>query len=112
MLGEMIEATASIYPEVAAIAGRMLPTYACHAGRRATEMAELEQTVRSTGVEPCVVAAVRRLHDVLAALPPGALANGDVRGTDDRSIESLIRRLDGQGILSTATGRPFRGNTR
>jgi 3-hydroxyisobutyrate dehydrogenase-like beta-hydroxyacid dehydrogenase len=112
MLGEMIEATASIYPEVAAIAGRMLPTYAHHAGRRATEMAELEQTVRSAGVEPCVVAAVRGLHDALAALPPGALVNGDAGETDDRSIESLIRRLNGQGVLSAAGARPVGGNTR
>jgi hypothetical protein len=75
-------------------------------------MAELEETVRSAGVEPCVVAAVRRLHDALAALPPGALANGDAGGTDGRCIESLIRRLDAQGVLSAASGRLVRGNTR
>jgi 3-hydroxyisobutyrate dehydrogenase-like beta-hydroxyacid dehydrogenase len=111
MLGEMVEATASIYPEVAAIAGRMLPTYARHAGRRATEMAELEQTVRASGVEPCVVAAVRALHDALAALPPGVLANGNGQGTDDRFIETLIRRLDDKGVLGGATTRPVGGNT-
>jgi 3-hydroxyisobutyrate dehydrogenase-like beta-hydroxyacid dehydrogenase len=104
MLDEMLEATALIYPDVAALAERMLPTYGRHAGRRATEMAELEQTVRTAGLEPCVVAAVRHLHDALAARFAGATGDAPSMGADS-SIETLLARLDGLGLLRSATPR-------
>ncbi len=73
MLEEMLDATATTYAGVAAVAERMLPTYARHAGRRATEMEELEATARAAGLEPCVITAVRELHERFArAMPPGA----------------------------------------
>jgi 3-hydroxyisobutyrate dehydrogenase-like beta-hydroxyacid dehydrogenase len=88
MLEEMLEATARTYPGVAAVAERMLPTYPRHAGRRETEMNELEATALSAGLEPCVIAAVRRLHETLAATWPA--------GTDDPKapdLASLVREL-------------------
>jgi 3-hydroxyisobutyrate dehydrogenase-like beta-hydroxyacid dehydrogenase len=66
MLEAMTAATTEIYPEIARLVDRMLPTYARHAGRRATEMGELEKTVANAGVEPLVTAAVRELHERLA----------------------------------------------
>src|SRR5205814_4109392 len=60
MLSEMLEASGQIYPGMMAVVDRMLPTYAQHAWRRATEMRELEQTARSAGLQPRVIAAVRK----------------------------------------------------
>ena len=62
--GLQLLACGRIYPGVTAVAERMLPTYAAHAARRATETAEVEQTVRDAGLEPCVTAAVRERTDL------------------------------------------------
>jgi 3-hydroxyisobutyrate dehydrogenase-like beta-hydroxyacid dehydrogenase len=86
MLPEMIEAMAQSYPGIWALVERMLPTYPKHAGRRADEMRELEQTAKASGIEPCVVAAVAGMHDMLADaslenMPPeGWTVAGLVRG--------------------------------
>jgi putative dehydrogenase len=85
MLEDFLAASGTIYPEITALADRMLPTYARHAGRRATEMNELESTVRAAGVEPTVIAAVRQLHEMLATVPFAEDANAV-------SIASLIDR--------------------
>jgi len=66
--GEFAEAISKIYPGISALVERMLPTYAQHAARRVTEMQELEQTTRWMGLEPCVIAAVRSVHENLAAV--------------------------------------------
>lgn len=90
MLDETLEAAARIYPEIAALAARMLPTYPRHAGRRSHEMRQLEATARSSGMEPCVIQAVARVHDALArgALDaPGTIENG--RG----AVPSLVRHF-------------------
>jgi 3-hydroxyisobutyrate dehydrogenase-like beta-hydroxyacid dehydrogenase len=71
MLTEMIDACTAIYPGMMTVIDRMLPTYAQHASRRAEEMHELEQTARSADVEPCVIAAISRFHESLAAVPFG-----------------------------------------
>ena len=88
ILPEMLRATARIYPGMYAVVERMLPTYALHAARRATEMAQVEQTLRSAGVDPLVMQAVRRVHESWAAAAPGP---------DDPNAEwplaSLIRQL-------------------
>jgi 3-hydroxyisobutyrate dehydrogenase-like beta-hydroxyacid dehydrogenase len=61
--GAFADECGRIYPGIAALVERMLPTYARHAERRATEMAAVEQTARSAGLEPIVLTAVRRLHE-------------------------------------------------
>lgn len=68
MLSDLLEATALIYPGMSALADRMLPTYAKHAPRRAVEMGELEAMTRSAGLEPCVIEAIHRLHELLATV--------------------------------------------
>jgi hypothetical protein len=74
----------------------MLPTYAQHAGRRVTEMRELATTMSESGLEPCVVAAVGRLHEQLArTLPTG----GDAARTDTATL--MIETLAAHGLLST-----------
>ena len=85
MLPEMLEAVARTYPGVAAVAERMLPTYPRHAGRRAAEMAELESTADAAGIEPVVIAAVKRMHETFAGLWPG--------GPAEAELEPLLRVL-------------------
>ncbi len=91
MLGEMIEAYEKIYPGVMSIVERMLPTYAQHAARRAVEMRETEQTAEAAGVEPCVLSAVRQVHEMIA----GAME--DAQG--EMSVEKVIEWLDERGRL-------------
>lgn len=96
MLPQMVAAYEEIYPGVMAIVERMLPTYAHHAPRRAVEMRETEQTAKAAGVEPCVLTAVRELHEHLAT------ALEDAADPDAASVESLIEQLNRQGLLSPA----------
>jgi 3-hydroxyisobutyrate dehydrogenase-like beta-hydroxyacid dehydrogenase len=97
MLGEMLEACEQIYPGMMLVVDRMLPTYAQHAARRATEMNELEETARNAGVEPCVIDAVRRLHEEMAGASFGAPAN-----SSGFTVATLIQRLADEGILDAA----------
>jgi 3-hydroxyisobutyrate dehydrogenase-like beta-hydroxyacid dehydrogenase len=99
MLAEMTEAYAQIYPGIMAVVERMLPTYSQHAGRRAAETAELEQTARAAGLEPCVLAAVARLHEMLAGTDFGRAA--DAGGA--RSVATIIERLAADGLLAAET---------
>ncbi len=95
MLGEMIDASTMIYPGVMAVIDRMLPTYAVHASRRATEMNELAQTARSAGIDPCVIAAVRRFHERLAGVSFGTPQ--DAAGW---TVASLIETLLADDLLA------------
>jgi len=95
MLPEMVEAYGQIYPGVTAVVDRMLPTYARHAGRRAAEMAELEQTASAAGLEPCTLAAVARVHEMLAAADLG-----QADGPGGRTLQSIIERLAAEGLLA------------
>lgn len=95
LLPEMMEACTMIYPGVTMVIDRMLPTYARHAGRRSVEMRELEQTLELSGLEPCVVAAVRQLHENLAALP--------LDPSDGANVASLVKRTLAGGLLAPAT---------
>lgn len=84
MLPEMMEACTMIYPSITTLIERMLPTYARHAGRRAAEMRELEQTVQNSAIEPCVTAAVRELHEELAKL--------SFDPSDGANVASIVQR--------------------
>ena len=86
LLAEMLEASASIYPGVSALTDRMIPTYAHHAARRAVEMSELKSMTQAAGVEPCMVDAVQRLHEQLAAVSFDAMAT-------DLTVATLIEQL-------------------
>jgi 3-hydroxyisobutyrate dehydrogenase-like beta-hydroxyacid dehydrogenase len=77
MLDALLEATTGTYPGITALAERMLPTYARHAARRATEMNELAATATAAGVTPRAIDGVVRFHRALAEAmaeepPPGA----------------------------------------
>ncbi len=94
MLSDMIAAYNQIYPGVMGIVERMLPTYAQHAGRRADEMRELEQTVHAAGLEPCMLAAAREMHELLAA------ANYGPQNSVALSVLSVIERLAAGEVLT------------
>jgi 3-hydroxyisobutyrate dehydrogenase-like beta-hydroxyacid dehydrogenase len=92
MLDAMLEATGRTYPGVTALAERMLPTYAQHAARRATEMTELEATARAAGLTPRAIEGVVKFHEALAeAMPAGDVEDcppspgtpGDASGSGD-----------------------------
>lgn len=91
MLDDMLEAASRTYPGVTSIVDRMLPTYPRHAGRRDTEMRELESTARGAGMAPGVIDAVRQMHADLArawsAVPTGL---------ESADVASLIRELAGR----------------
>jgi 3-hydroxyisobutyrate dehydrogenase-like beta-hydroxyacid dehydrogenase len=99
MLGEMIEAATGIYPGVMAVVERMLPTYAQHAARRATETSEMEETARACGLDPFVLSAVRELHARLAEM---AFEDSPPAGW---SVSNLIERIDSSGMLSEETAK-------
>ncbi len=90
MLAEMTEAYARIYPGVMALVDRMMPTYPLHAGRRAVEMRELELTARAVGIEPTVVSAIRKMHDMLANVNFGG---AETAWTTNSVIEHLAATL-------------------
>lgn len=92
MLGEMLSATGEIYPGMQQVVGRMLPTYADHSGRRATEMRELRSTAEASGVKPCVIESVARLHEMLAHANFTAASGADV--------QSIVRHVQAAGLLS------------
>jgi 3-hydroxyisobutyrate dehydrogenase-like beta-hydroxyacid dehydrogenase len=104
MLDEVIEAYRTIYPGVMAVVDRMLPTYARHAARRATETRELEQMARSAGLEPCVLAAVRELHEAVARVtfPPPPPADRPTSDDDGGGWDAaaVVERLVAAGLLS------------
>lgn len=95
MFPEMMEACTTIYPGITALIDRMLPTYSQHAGRRSVEMRELEQTLENSGMGACVIAAVRQLHENLAALP--------LEPSDGIGVASLVQRTVSGGLLAAAT---------
>ena len=101
MLEEMLEAATRTYGGVTAVAERMLPTYARHAGRRYTEMSELEATARHAGLTPRVIEGVLRFHEMMAQAagaadasqldpaPPAGVAP-IIRSLSDRIAESEV----------------------
>jgi 3-hydroxyisobutyrate dehydrogenase-like beta-hydroxyacid dehydrogenase len=91
MLGEMLKAAHEIYPGMQQVVDRMLPTYAEHAPRRATEMSELQATARASGLDPCVLDAIGRLHELLAHTNFTTASGADVR--------SIVRHLRSAGLL-------------
>jgi 3-hydroxyisobutyrate dehydrogenase-like beta-hydroxyacid dehydrogenase len=66
LVDELLEDYRHFYPGVMTAVERILPTYRQHAARRADEMGELEATMRSQGLEPCLVGGARRLIGTLA----------------------------------------------
>ena len=108
MLDEMLDATGRAYGGVLSVAERMLPTYARHAGRRLTEMDELEATARAAGLEPRVIGGVVGFHAALAraleseggAAEGGAAEGGGPgRGAMAALCRALAARVEGREVV-------------
>jgi 3-hydroxyisobutyrate dehydrogenase-like beta-hydroxyacid dehydrogenase len=98
MLPEFQQIATEIYPGIMSLVDRMLPTYSAHAIRRAAEMNELNTTTQEAGVEPCVIEAVGRIHEVLAITDFGS---SDAPIT----IEGLIEKV-AAGLTAEAGTKP------
>jgi 3-hydroxyisobutyrate dehydrogenase-like beta-hydroxyacid dehydrogenase len=72
LFDELLASYRTIYPGVMEVVDRLLPTYPQHAARRGQEMAELERTMRSHGLRPCVV---RGAREVITAFAQRGLAD-------------------------------------
>lgn len=95
LLGEAIESCDEIYPSIMEVIRRMLPTYPQHAGRRAEELEEVEQTMSASGVRPRILRAVREVTSALATV--------SWTGKQDAqqwTIADIIREIERQGTLS------------
>jgi hypothetical protein len=103
MLSDMLAECSRIYPGIQALVDRMLPTYAQHAGRRAEEMSELLATATAGGLEPCLLDAVSRMHELMAgAFDVSTSPEGDKgsTGTDDHGgVTPFVRRAAELGML-------------
>jgi 3-hydroxyisobutyrate dehydrogenase-like beta-hydroxyacid dehydrogenase len=94
MLKEMNEELARFDPGVVSAVERMLPTYPRHAGRRVAEIAELEETCRGAGQEPCMFRAVRSIFEEFAAV--------DFDDDGGRwTVASIIEHLVNKDFLAT-----------
>lgn len=97
MLDEMVAEVSRIYPGVAAVVERMAPTIPQHRLRRAEEMRELEETTQAAGQAPCLISAIRQMHEDLARL------SLDPRpGPGGWTVSSLMERLVDEGFLAGA----------
>lgn len=68
MLDDAVDMCNLLYPEIMAVASRMLPTYPQHAKRRSEELAEVETTMIHAGLKPRMLTAAREITTGLADL--------------------------------------------
>ena len=94
MLGEMIDEVSRIYPGIATVVSRMLPTIPQHRVRRAGEMRELEETAQAAQAT-CLISAIREMYEDLARLPLDTCPR-----PDGWTVPLLIEHLVDQGFLT------------
>jgi 3-hydroxyisobutyrate dehydrogenase-like beta-hydroxyacid dehydrogenase len=70
VLDTLLTAYRSSYPGVMELVDRSLPTFPRHAGRRRTEMEEVEKTLSDLGVRPTVLGGIRQLIGEMAGAWP------------------------------------------
>lgn len=102
MLGEMIDEVSRIYPGIATVVARMLPTIPQHRLRRAGEMRELEETAHAAQAT-CLIRAIREMYDQLASLPLDTCPH-----PDGWSVTLLIEHLVDEGFLAGVSPAPQR----
>jgi len=67
-LDDLLTCYREAYPGIMAVVDRLLPTYPEHARRRGDELNEVAQTMRSLGMEPCLVDGARELTERVGRL--------------------------------------------
>lgn len=98
VLDKLLGVYRDCYPGVMEIVDRLLPTYPRHAGRRAEELEELENTMRSFGLVPRAVSGARSTIEELGRMEFAECAM--TPQLDERTIPELIERT----IHRTTTG--------
>lgn len=96
-LEELLTCYRETYPALMELVDRLLPSYPLHAARRADEMRELEQTMRSIGLEPRMVVAAR--HSI-AAVGEMALEDRRSRTPFDWSVLKVIEEIFARNPLA------------
>lgn len=91
LLDEFLASITQLYPGVMALAGRALPTYPRHVGRRVEELYDLEATLGELGVEPFMTPAMRRLIELLSESDLPCYATGIESGLFD--LDDLIELI-------------------
>jgi 3-hydroxyisobutyrate dehydrogenase-like beta-hydroxyacid dehydrogenase len=97
LLPELLGCYREAYPGVMEMVDRLLPTYPRHAGRRAAEMRELEETMRGADLEPCVATGARRVLEALAGL--GLADDFPDRTPADWPVPAVLEELAARGLL-------------
>jgi len=90
------------YPDIAAAMEQVLPTYPQHVGRRAQELAEVENCLRELGRPPEVTSGGKRLFENLAAAQLSELA-ASLQGA---SVSELIQLMAQQTANPSETSFP------
>ena len=89
-LGGFLAACNEIYPGIAALIERMVPTYSEHAGRRKVEMQQLELTASAADINADVIAGVAKLHAELAEI---SFEKSSASLTAEKWIEALANKI-------------------
>jgi 3-hydroxyisobutyrate dehydrogenase-like beta-hydroxyacid dehydrogenase len=103
MVPEMFQAVTKIYPGMQLVIDRMLPTYAHHAARRATEMQELEACAEASNVQPRIISALRELHEAIAEAALD-LPQGKATWTAAEIIEPISRAARAADLIEMGKG--------
>jgi 3-hydroxyisobutyrate dehydrogenase-like beta-hydroxyacid dehydrogenase len=89
-LDKLLECYGETYPALMTLVERLLPTYPQHAARRADEVREVEQTMRSLSLDPHLLTEVRRM---IGALGEMDLASSRYPDDPDWTIAEVIEAV-------------------
>ncbi|MBV9126043.1 MAG: NAD(P)-dependent oxidoreductase [Planctomycetes bacterium] len=101
VLDDLLACYREAYPGIMALVDRMLPTYPRHAARRGDELGEVEQTLASLGLQPCLVHGARRLTTAVGRL---GWAEPSARGDADWPVAEVIETIFAHNPLRGAPG--------
>jgi 3-hydroxyisobutyrate dehydrogenase-like beta-hydroxyacid dehydrogenase len=106
ILDRTLAAYRASYPGILEVVERTLPTYPVHAGRRAQEMAEVEDTLSHLGLCPTVVRGVRLATEAVAQCPlPGDQGQA-------WTVPEVVEALHARGVLKAHPESPGAGTTK
>ncbi|MEW6671911.1 MAG: DUF1932 domain-containing protein [Thermodesulfobacteriota bacterium] len=97
LLDQLIECYDERFPGLVAKVGRGISALPVHAGRRAQEMAELEQTLQHYGLSSEMAPATRKVLESIAAL---GLAKAAADGTRRGTLQETLTLLGEYGLLT------------
>jgi 3-hydroxyisobutyrate dehydrogenase-like beta-hydroxyacid dehydrogenase len=97
LLDDVLVCYREAYPGIMALVDRLLPTYPQHAARRADELKEVEQTMRSLGLEPGMVSGAQQITAAVGRL---SLAESRTpRDGPEWSVPDVIEAIFARNLL-------------